>query len=324
MGFKFTSSRLAVICLLAVLVIGGGVKADAQTPLGITVSPAFQLVSIPQDASQQPVVFTITNDKPTPQKLSLSVADFNTLNESGGLFFVGTNPTALQKKYGLAKWVSLPETGLTIPAKQTVKIQADILNLSTLAAGGHYGALMIALDTAGGSGGANQVGLHPIASSLLFVTKLQGATYDLNLTNVYFHHDITKLPSGVTLRFFDFGNTHLVPRGVINLTGPGGTLISKGVVNQNSGIILPQTYRQYPVPLSQLLVPKTPGRYKLTVSYRFDGYSGFRTYQVSFIYVPLIDLIIFIAIVLVFIICIFWVYRKIRPKKKRKIKIEVK
>src|SRR4051794_27905573 len=76
------------------------------TPKGITVSPALQQVSIPGDVKDEPITFAITNNEHTTQNLSLSVADFNTLDESGGLFFIGTNPTALQKKYGLAKWIT--------------------------------------------------------------------------------------------------------------------------------------------------------------------------------------------------------------------------
>src|SRR6266404_633901 len=242
--------------MLALLVFGFWflkfAPAQAASPSGITVSPAFQMVTIPAGASQQPVTFSITNDQSVAQKLSLSVADFNTLNESGGLFFVGTNPTDLQKRYGLAKWVSLPATLVTIPPKQTYKIQADVLNLPSLAAGGHYGALMIALDNGSNPVGNNQVGLHPIASSLLFVTKLDGATYNLSLAGVNFKHSLFSPPSSVTLRFQNVGNTHLMPRDSVTLIGPGRRLISKGIINQNSAVILPQTYRRYSTPLRQL------------------------------------------------------------------------
>jgi hypothetical protein len=286
----------------------------AQTPSGITVSPAFQQVSVPAGTAQQPVTFTITNNKKSPQSISLSVADFNTLNESGGLFFVGTNPTQLQQKYGLAKWVSLPQKQLTLSASQTVKINAEILNLPTLAAGGHYGALMISLT--GSGSGANEVGLKPIASSLLFATKQPGDTHHLSLSNVYIKHSIFSLPKTVTLRFYNDGNTHVVPRGVVQIVGPNGKLISRGIINQNSGIILPETYRQYKVELSSQTTARLPGSYKLSVDFRFDGIDQFRGYQTSFYYVSLAASVIAAVVILTMLMLGYKLYKSVKLKRR--------
>ncbi len=273
---------------LAVAAAGHSVSAaNSPAPSGITVSPAFQMVSIPAGASQQPVTFTITNNQPVAQNLDFSVADFNTLNETGGLFFVGSNPTALQKKYGLAKWVSLPASSVTIPAKQTYKLQAEILNLPDLAAGGHYGALMISINNGSLAGSGNQVGLHPIASSLLFVTKISGATYNLSLADVSFKHSWLSLPKTVSLNFQNTGNTHVTPRGEVTLVGPGNKLVSKGIINENSAVILPQLYRRFNIPLKKVSTGTSLGKYKLNVDFRFDGYAQFRGYQASFWQVPL-------------------------------------
>jgi hypothetical protein len=288
-------TKLSVVWFAALAVFGGRVQA-AQTPSGITVSPAFQQVSVSQAVTKQPVTFTITNDKTTAQSFTLSVADFNTLNESGGLFFVGTNPTDLQKKYGLASWISLPVKSLTLAPKQTTKIQASILNLPTLQGGGHYGALMIALDSGNNSNGANQVGLHPIASSLLFVTKLSGATYDLSLSGVTYKHSLFKLPDSVNLRFQNLGNTHLTPRGSVTISDSKGKTVSKGVLNENSGIILPQAFRQYKVDLRNVSTSKPYGNYKIALAYRFDGFNQFRTYQSTINLFPIALIIVIIII----------------------------
>src|SRR5581483_3342075 len=113
----FTAVLLAGITLFTAF--GAGNTAAANQPQGLTVSPAFQMITVPTGADRVPVVFTITNNRPVSQSLSLSVADFSSLKESGGLFFVGTNPGSIQRKYGLAKWVDLPDDSLTVPAKQT-------------------------------------------------------------------------------------------------------------------------------------------------------------------------------------------------------------
>ena len=313
---------LSLSCLFAVVVFGRAAGAATQQPQGITVSPAFQQVQVPDGVAEQPVNFTITNDKTAPQTVNLSVADFNTLNESGGLFFVGTNPTALQKKYGLAKWISLPSKQLTIPAKKTVTVQASILNLPTLTPGGHYGALMIAL--AGGQGGNNSIGVKPIASSLLFITKVPGDTHRLSLSNVYVKHSLTTLPKNVSLRFYNGGNTHVVPRGVVKLIDPKGNTVSQGTINQSSGIILPVSYRVYQVDLNKISQSNELGSYKLAVDFRFDGISQFRSYQTSFVYVPVIYVATLIAILAGVIILVVIFVRKRTKSNKRTIKVNVK
>lgn len=282
---------LLFVIVLCVAFSLGFAHTSAESPSlrGVTISPAFQMVTIADDATQQPVSFKITNNRSTAENLSLSAADFNSLNESGGLFFVGTNPTALQKKYGLAKWFSLPQKTLIIQPHQTQTINAQILNLPDLAAGGHYGALMISLND--NSKKTGQVGLQPIASSLLFVTKPQGATHKLGLSDVTLNRSLFKLPSKVDLRFHNDGNTHVVPRGTVTLSTSNGQVISRGVINQNSNIILPETYRKYDVTLKNVSSAYIPKRYTLNVSFRFDGIDQFRQYQTSFLYVPMVSLV---------------------------------
>jgi hypothetical protein len=302
-------------------ILGGSASAQTNvSPQGITVSPAFQMVTIAPGATEQPVTFTITNNRPSVQELNFSVADFNTLNESGGLFFVGTNPTELQKKYGLAKWISLSTGRLVVQPKQTVSLKASILNLPDLQPGGHYGALMIALG--GESAKAGQVGIHPIASSLLFVTKPQGATHGLSLSSVDFNKSLTNLPKQVTLRLQNTGNTHVVPRGIVTITkaGSGGTIYSKGVLNQDSQIILPQTYRRFTVQLNSLASARLPGKYSLHVDFRFDGIDQFRGYQQSFFVVTAWALAAAASLLIMILIALVLIIRRragSRPKSRR-------
>jgi len=270
-------------------------SAATKQPSGVTISPAFQQVSINQNELEQAVTFRITNNQSKAQTYNLSAADFNTLGESGGLFFVGTNPTELQKKYGLAKWFSLPAKTIIIQPKQTYVLKAMIENLPDLTPGGHYGALM--LSQSNGSSN-NQVSVHPIASSLMFVTKLGGDTHMLGLNGVETKHSLFSLPSNITLRFHDDGNTHLTPRGIVTISTPQGRLITRGIINEDSNIILPETYRRYNVQLKKVSSAYAVGRYVLNVNFRFDGLNQFRRYQVSFLYVPMAVLVGAGAIVL--------------------------
>jgi len=305
------SAAVAIFIMLS----GQKALAASQPASGLTVSPAFQMVTIAPGAAEQPASFKITNNRPVAQEVSLSVADFNTLNESGGLFFVGTNPTALQKKYGLAKWVSLPASKLVIQPNQTVSLNASILNLPTLQPGGHYGALMISLGSPNTQAG--QVGIQPIASSLLFVTKAQGATHKLALSDVYMKHSLFKLPAAVTLRFNNDGNTHVVPRGSVYVTAPSGKVVSRGIINENSEIILPETLRKYNVALKPLERSKAIGKYTLHVDFRFDGIAQFRTYQQSILIISAVGLLSVLTFVAVVVIIALLAFRK-RMRKRIK------
>lgn len=284
--------------------------------MGVTVSPAYQQVTIAPGETAHPVKFRITNNEPLTQTLDLSVQDFNTLGESGGLFFVGTNPTELQKKYGLAKWFSLPFKTLTLQPGQSQVVSGDVLNLPDLSPGGHYGALLLAERSGGTAAQANKITLHPIASSLMFVTKTGGDTHSLKLADVSSHHGLFDLPSSVTLRFQNDGNTHVIPRGLVTITDSSGKVFSKGIINEDSNIVLPQSFRQIYVPLDKVGGAHAIGRYQLRVDFRFDGFNQYREYRSSFIYIPkFIAAIIVIVLVAAFFILI---RRRPLPRKTRR------
>lgn len=288
---------------------------------GLTVSPAFQQINLNLNESERAIEFKITNNRSTVQNINLSTADFNTLGESGGLVFVGTNPTEIQKKYGLAHWLRLDKTKITVQPKQTVTIKASVLNESDLTPGGHYGALLFSIGTDSGQG-QSKISLQPIASSLLFVTKLGGDTHKLELSNVDAKHNIFNLPKEVNLRFKNTGNTHLIPRGTVSLVAPDGRTVKKGIINENSNLILPESYRIYTVPLNEIAGSSKPGNYKLSVDFRFDGYDKYRSYQSGMFYV---SPKIFLVLILILLAVVSGTYFALKnPRAKKLIKRHIK
>jgi hypothetical protein len=94
--------RISFIFLLAItscFFFTNRTSADVkqQSPKGITLSPALVQATVQSTESEHQIVFQITNNEQAQQNIKISTADFNTLDESGGLVFVGTNPTHLQK-----------------------------------------------------------------------------------------------------------------------------------------------------------------------------------------------------------------------------------
>jgi hypothetical protein len=325
--------RISFIVLLAItscFFFTNRTSADVkqQSPKGITLSPALVQATVQSTESEHQIVFQITNNEQAQQNIKISTADFNTLDESGGLVFVGTNPTHLQKKYGLAEWITLSNSSLSLEPGQTAKISATITNQSTLSPGGHYGALMLTLDDSSQSASQNKVAVHPIATSLLFVNKVGGDTHRLKLTNVNSNHNIFKLPQDITLRFYNDGNTHLIPRGTIEITDPRGKLVAKGVINENSNLLLPETYRKFSVPIKRISNSVFPGKYKIVTNFRFDGYDQIRTYRTSqFLLTPLLLLFVLSLVLIAIIVVLFltknlfhWaqIFTPKKPVKKRK------
>src|SRR5581483_2022247 len=115
--------------------------------------------------------------------------------------------------------------------------------------------------------------------SLLFVTKIGGDTHKLALAGVTAKHSLFALPANVALNFHNVGNSHVVPRGVVSILDSRGQIISKGIINQDSDIILPETYRLLNVPLVKVSSARGIGRYTLRTDFRFDGFGQYRRYQ---------------------------------------------
>ncbi len=319
---KFISKPVLLI-VISLIFIPKHSSAQAMQPKGITVSPAFQQVVLSAGEAQKNVHFSITNNKPQEQSLKITFSDFNTLNETGGLFFVGSSPTDLQKKYGLTKWISITPSVVTVRPGQTLSMDAVVQNLPSLSSGGHYGSLNITDANPELESASNNVALHPVASTLIFLTKSGGDTHKLNLQSVSYSKNFFKLPNSVSLRFHNSGNTHLIPRGSVTITAPSGKVIKRGIINEESGLILPETYRRFGVPLYDTSGKSLSGNYTLTVSYRFDGYDKFRVYQktiniLSLYVVPIVAVIVLIVLCFIFRKQLIGVMRKLNKTLRHK------
>jgi hypothetical protein len=296
--------HVLLLLFLTSAILAIALKASAQNsppkPQGITVSPGYQQISMTASETEHKFTLKITNNRPTAQTIAITSADFNALEDTGGLYFIGANPTQLEKKYGLANWIDIPEKMVTIPPGETAAIDASIVNLPSLASGGHYGAIFLNFETSGSTGGKNKIALTPVASSLLFLNKVGGDIHKLSLQQVSYKHSLFKLPKQVTLRFQNAGNTHLVPRGIVTITNKSDKVVAKGIINENSQIILPEKKRDFVINLENSSLANSPGHYSLRVDYRFDGLNNFRSYQTSFLLltpVGIFGLLIFLIIV---------------------------
>lgn len=253
---------------------------------GLIVSPAFQeVVLAPQDQGRDFRV-SLTNDTDTLLTLRVSVFDFGSLDESGGVAFLGAS-NDLEKKYALASWIRPEKDVLTLASGETGDIRVTIENRGSLGPGGHYGALTFKIiddERDGGPGGT--IAVSQVFTTLVFVKKLGGEIYGMELASQEYGGNLLSWGETLRLRFQNSGNVHLVPRGTVTVTDLLGRQVAKGIINEESALILPETWRIYPVRLRSLVPHFIPGRYTFDISYRYDGQENFATTTLTADFIP--------------------------------------
>ena len=250
---------------------------------GVTISPAFQQISIDQNQPATTYDFKVTNNSAASYEFGLSVVDFGSLDETGGVLFIGNAEKALSYKYALSPWVVLEKDRIVVEPGATEKVPVTVQNKELLAPGGHYGAILVT-PTETGQASGRKVQINQVLSSLLFVKKLGGEVYGLHLGDLKVQTHFFGLPDEIDLRFQNYGNVHVIPRGLITVIDPRGKVVQRGIVNADSGIALPETYRMVKVPLRSVGSSWIPGRYKVILTYRYDDQTISKTVTTSFIY----------------------------------------
>ncbi len=295
---------------------------DSAHAAAISVSPAFQDVILPSAIASKDVAVTFTNQSSNAQTFRLSAVDFGSLDESGGVAFLGVPTTELEHRYGLVSWMTIERDSVFIPAAGSIKVVIRIDNRPSLAPGGHYAALLAtAIADPGTTIDRTKVNLKQVIASLILVRKEGGAEIGLNAAGFTLAKQSPfELPKLAQLRFQNPGNVHVTPRGTVVISDPAGRIVKKGIINENSDIILPQSFRRIKVNLLGISTAWTPGRYTATSSFRFDGNSDMRSSKITFWYLGQ-GLVLLIGVVLIILFTtIFTVIIKKRRSTKKALK----
>lgn len=272
-----TTSRLFA-ALLAALILVPSLPATAAKPQGISITPFEQQINLTSGDTVKSFTVTIVNHTSHLQEINLSARDFGSLNDTGGIVLEGSSPYT--QKYGLASWLTLEKDTVDLNPGESADVLVTINNRSSLSPGGHYGAVVATVGNLEPAAG-NRVAITQQLVSLVLVDKVGGEHYALKLDSLTHNGNWLHLPSSVTLRFQNPGNVHVVPRGTVELVSPGGMVVAKGIINDESAFVLPETFRELIVPLKSVhSAPPLPGVYQLRVDYRYDGIS--RTAKKSF------------------------------------------
>ncbi len=239
---------------------------------GFSITPFSQEIILENGQVKGDSFIEILNNNDTIATFDLSIIDFGSLGETGGVAFLGS-ANDLKNKFGLASWLSLEKEIITLKSGETQKIQIKVKNEESLSPGGHYAAVMAKLTDNKNtlSASSSEIAFAPSFASLVFVKKIGGEIYDIKLNDVEFQHGLFDLPDTVKLRFQNIGNVYLVPRGIVKLVDPLGREVMKGIINNESALILPETSRVFSITLKNIAPILLPGKYEILVEYRYDG-----------------------------------------------------
>ncbi len=89
----------------------------------------------------------------------------------------------------------------------------------------------------------------------------------------------------------------------------------RGIINQDSGLILPESLRQYQVPIRRLGGWMWPGKYQINIDYRFDGKEDTKTVSLDYFYFGYEGTLLFLGLGIVWMIIIVNILRKVPVKK---------
>lgn len=286
MALRMRRLIISISILIGACFISG--VAQATTPpsvsyKGITLSPA--IVNIELAPYQQKATFKIhiENNQTTAVSLTTASLDFKSLNETGGVAFIGANANQLQHKYGLANWLSFPAQALNLKPGQSQSVDVEVDNRTDLSPGGHYAAVLF--NNAANSGAKNnKVSLNQVVATLVFLKKTGGESYALQLQDPKLSASYFNLPTNIGLRIKNIGNTQTVTRGTVYIYGPNGKIYEKGVINTDSGLVLPESTRYFRTPLTKTGHSWLPGKYRAVITYRAEDLQQAQTQEYSFYY----------------------------------------
>lgn len=256
--------------------IFGFMKPDFAFAEGgaFSIEPLYTEVALSEEMQEHSFEITLSNNTASDTVFSVSVVDFGTLDESGGVIFLGGG-SDFEKRYGLASWMRLGSERFIVPAGESEHIPVTIENRESLSPGGHYGAVLFQIKRGEDSfspDGSSVVALDPSFAALVFVRKSGGAVERIDYKGVNsVESDIFGITDKLFIRFQNAGNVHLVPRGRVTVTDVRGRVVRKGVINGESGRVLPESFRAYPVKLKTVAAAWLPGAYETTVEWRYDG-----------------------------------------------------
>jgi hypothetical protein len=264
--------------------------AALDTPLAAKISPAVQSLQLETNQKSTQYATTVTNTSANPISVTLRAKDFTAADSKGTLALLDKQDAV----YGLSSHIRFDQPAATILPGNSQKMTVTINDISGLAAGGHYAAILF--EIVGGSTLTDPtkesatlkdstVSFNQTIASPLFVSTNGQGSYGLNVEPSRVSIAWFKLPKTYDLIFSNVGNVQVAPRGYISINDSSNKQRAKGVINTDSGLVLPGTNRVLTAPIIPISAAHLPGIYTMRTAYRYDGRTTFQYQNERLVYI---------------------------------------
>jgi hypothetical protein len=290
MSSSLRSRVAASLTLMALIVLAQPNTASAATSSpgnSVRVMSAISQVQLSPGQANASISEAVTNLTNGPLAIQLNARDFGALNQAGAISFYGPAYVPAHNPHGLQQAIAFSSPTFLLSPHQTKQITVSVQHTNTLAAGGHYGAILFSPQSIAlaKSGGASHVNIQSSVASLVFLVTASGGTQHVTLSPLRVSPLSLDLPTTTNVVLNNTGNTQTTPRGQLTLFGPGSHILSTLVMNNASGMILPGASR-----LFELSLPlqghrfAMPGFYRLELQYRADNATTFQVVNKRILY----------------------------------------
>jgi hypothetical protein len=290
------------------MLTNGSVAADtsSQQQSGVTVTPILEQLDLNKNKTSASFVSTVTNNTAVLVTVNLSIRNFSSLNQNGGLNF-SSQPMYFQS-HGLAKNLLPAHNQLVLGPGQSVQDKINIISANKLSPGGHYAAILYKIN-APNQTSLNSVSVNEAIASLVFVSTGGSGYQSLSLSRPSIASTTTSYPSDLDLVFKNNGNVQSVLRGYVQVYNSKNILLSQAQMDTSSNLILPGSERLFMVQLTSLKNHNFfPSHYHLKIYYGFDGQKNLTSFSKSFyvfswvfVLTVLIGILIIIGLIYVFV-----------------------
>lgn len=283
----------------AIISMSTGVARAAKSSYsGLVVSPAIEQLALTKDQTSASFTATVTNDSQAAVTISVLTDDFTALNSSGSISFLN-NATHSPSIHGLAHWAMPALKQFVLKQGSTQLVPITIADASSLAPGGHYGAIIFKAVPLAATTEDNFVTANAEVSVLVFLTTFNPGSQSVKLLKPTLSSITIAMPSVADLVFANIGDIQTTPRGLVTITDSANREVARGIINTDSGLVLPSTNRLYQVELRSEKRFAWPGVYQMLIQYRAGDEMKIHSLTKSFLYIsPPVVAVLIAAIVL--------------------------
>lgn len=253
---------------LTVGVTGASTVAIAapQAPSGITVAPAAIRLELAKGQQQASSSFTVTNNYSAAVSLTFSLE----------------HPAQAARPVVDARpHVALTHANLTIGAGEKAQQTITLNDTASIEPGSQNLDLVIAQQSAAGVG----IGVLPAIRLPVTLVKHDGAVTSLGLASIAGPSFAMSMPETVTITLRNTGNMVAIPRGIVTLVAPNGTVVGKGTINEASKAVAPGADIDLAAAITPLAGTTMPGSYRIVAQYGLGGDTPASMGSAGFMYV---------------------------------------